>query len=295
MASSGQHHSVRITQSEIPADLHLQDCIIGMKQQMEPESVDVVVTSPPYNIGVRYRRYNDRISREEYLDWLEEWAKTVKQVLAPAGSLFLNIGSKPTDPWVPFEVVQRLRALFHLQNVIHWIKAISIDPENVGYQDRITSVLSAGHYKPVRGERFINDCHEFIFHFTQHGNVKLNRLGVGVPYQDKSNINRWKRTGRDLRCRGNIWFIPYRTIQNRNHERPHPASFPVKLPEMCIKLHGTDRCRLVLDPFLGIGNTGIASLQLKRPFIGFEIDREYFDTARERLAKLSQQGTLFPK
>ena len=75
---------------------------------------------------------------------------------------------------------------------------------------------------------------------------------MGVPYQDKSNIGRWKHAKQDKRDRGNTWFIPYETIQMKK-ERPHPATFPTKLPEMCIKLHGIKEKMVVMDPFLGIG------------------------------------------
>ena len=80
----------------------------------------------------------------------------------------------------------------------------------------------------------------------------------------------------DRRCRGNTWFVPYRTIQSRKLERPHPATFPVKIPRMCILLHGLDRCRLVVDPFLGIGHTAMACVELGVDFVGFEIDPEYY-------------------
>ena len=93
-----------------------------------------------------------------------------------------------------------------------------------------------GHFKPINSPRFLNDCHEYVFHFTKSGRVELNRLALGVPYQDKSNIARWRHTqGDDLRCRGNTWFVPYETIQRREKERPHPATFPVQLAEWCIK------------------------------------------------------------
>jgi len=111
------------------------------------------------------------------------------------------------------------------------------------------------------------------------GDVPLDRLAVGVPYQDKTNVGRWKSAARDLRCRGNTWFIPYRTIRSREKQRPHPASFPVKLPMMCVSLHGLDRTRLVVDPFLGIGNSALACARLGVDFLGFEIDDEYFKEA----------------
>ena len=148
-------------------------------------------------------------------------------------------------------------------------------------------VRSSGHFKPINSPRFLNDCHEYVFHFTKSGRVELNRLALGVPYQDKSNIARWSHTrGKDLRCRGNTWFVPYETIQSREKERPHPATFPVRLAEWCIKLHGASRVGTMLDPFLGIGNSAVAAQRCGvRRFIGFEIDDAYLAEAKRRIVK----------
>ena len=235
--------------------------------------VDLVVTSPPYNLGVRYRKYSDRLDRQSYLNWCATWAAGIRRILKPTGSFFLNIGSAPSNPMLPHEIVFQLRDLFVLQNTIHWIKSIAID-------DR-----TFGHFKPISSKRFLNDCHEYIFHFTVDGKIDVDRLALGVPYQDKSNITRWSHTrGRDLRCRGNTWFIPYQTIQSREKERPHPATFPVQLAEWSIKLHAISSVKTMLDPFLGIGNSAIAAKNCDVPkFIGFEIDKTYLAEARRRL------------
>ena len=121
-----------------------------------------------------------------------------------------------------------------------------------------------------------------IFHLTKQGDVQLDRLGLGVAYSDKSNIGRWGHTkGRDARCRGNNWFIPYKTIVNRNKERPHPATFPVELASNCIKIDGYRPGLVMLDPFLGIGHSAIAAKQCKiARFIGFDIDPEYVKVAQ---------------
>ena len=260
-----------------------------MKEYIADESVDVVVTSPPYNIGIDYGEYNDNGSRVNYLSWLSEIARVIKTKLKPDGSFFLNIGSKPSDLMVPFQVADAMQGIFSMQNLIHWIKSIAIDKEDVGNYDKITDDISVGHYKPVNSDRFLHNCHEFIFHFTKTGNVKIDKLAVGVKYQDKSNIGRWKSAVTDLKSRGNTWFIPYETINNREKDRPHPASFPPKLAEMCIKLHGLERTNLVLDPFNGIGNTMIACRNLGVNGVGFEMDAEYFKISKKSI-EIKQQS-----
>ena len=174
---------------------------------------------------------------------------------------------------LPHEIVMTLRDLFVLQNTIHWIKSIAIDNRTFG------------HFKPISSKRFLNDCHEYIFHFTIDGKIDIDRLALGVPYQDKSNISRWSHTdGADLRCRGNTWFVPYETIQRRANDRPHPATFPVALAENCIKLHGISRVKTMLDPFLGIGNSAVAAQRCGvKEFIGFEIDKTYLAEAKRKL------------
>lgn len=254
---------------------------------MAPDSVDVMVTSPPYNIGVQYRSYQDDLPRAEYLNWSEAWLRAAARVVGPAGSLFLNVGTKPTDPWIAMEVAQVARHHFRLQNTIHWVKSIAIDREAVGDATGLDRDVAVGHYKPINSDRFVNDCHEFIFHFTPDGRTPLDRRAVGVPYQDASNIKRWAAAGDGRRCRGNTWFIPYETIQRRDRDRPHPASFPPKVPEQCVRLHGMERARLVMDPFLGLGNTAVAAVRLGLDFVGVELDDHYLREAVERIKKTS--------
>lgn len=269
--------------------IYNEDCVAGITNRVQPGSVDVVVTSPPYNVGTSYSGYDDTISRGDYVKWMGKWGKVISEALSDRGSLFLNIGGKPSDPWGPFEVLMELRQHFALQNVFHWIKSIAIRKEDVGRYPGITENVSVGHYKPINSDRYVHSCHEYIFHLTKTGDVELERLAIGVEYQDKSNIARWNDTKQDLRCRGNTWFVPYKTIRNRNKQRPHPATFPIKIPKMCIQVHGAKRADLVLDPFLGIGNSALACVELGLNFIGFETDPDY---ARQANAAIAQAQSV---
>ena len=273
------------------------------------ESLDLVVTSPPYNLGIGYSQYTDRQDRQSYLNWCVKSAALIHRILRSTGSFFLNVGSAPSNPMLPHQIVIELTSAsvgFFLQNTIHWIKSIAIDrtAEKTKPNDphlnplpgqgeadakrrvRVEAAAKThGHFKPINSRRFLNDCHEYIFHFTKSGRVEIDRLALGVPYQDKSNIARWSHTrGSDRRCRGNTWFIPYETIQSRAKERPHPATFPVQVAEWCIRLHGVSRIETMLDPFLGIGNSAVAARRCGvKKFIGFEIDDTYLAEAKRRL------------
>ncbi|MDQ6625487.1 MAG: site-specific DNA-methyltransferase [Verrucomicrobiota bacterium] len=262
-------------------ELHHADCVEGMSR-LDEASIDLIVTSPPYNLGVAYSKYSDRQDRGSYLQWFREWATAACRVLKSDGSLFLNVGGAPSNPFLPHELVLQLREHFVLQNTIHWIKAITIEDDDGG-------AVSRGHFKPVNSPRFLNDCHEYVFHLTPEGRTPIDRLALGVPYADKSNIARWSHTGgSDVRCRGNTWFVPYETIKSRDKQRPHPATFPLQLAVNCIKLHGVARVQTMMDPFLGIGNSGVAAEKCGVPkFIGFEIDEGYLAEAKRRVQTTS--------
>ena len=258
------------------------DCIDGMAA-LSAGSVDVVVTSPPYNAGKAYRTYKDRMKRSAYLTWTRQWGEAVARVLSEEGSFFLNIGGRPSDPWLALQVATAFGEFLKLQNVIHWVKSIAIEPKDLPTGTDADEAVTFGHYQPINSERYLNACHEYVFQFTHTGNVTVDRVGVGVPYQDKSNVARWKGAKDDLRCRGNTWFIPYETIQSRDKERPHPATFPVKLPEMCLRLHGLERVDLAMDPFVGLGSSAVACAKLGIPFVGFDIDAQYLADAGARV------------
>lgn len=260
-----------------------EESVSGLPHRLPSGSVDLVVTSPPYNQGVPYGAYQDRRPREEYLKWLGTVANSIDRVLAPQGSFFLNLGGPPKDPWLPWDVAREVGRRFVLQNVIHWIKSIAIERSAVGRSTGLDRDLAVGHYKPVQSPRYLHGAHEYVFHFTRRGDIVLDRLAAGVSYQDKSNIARWRATLADRRCRGNTWFLPYATIRSRDRQRPHPATFPPELAEQCLRLHGLGRVRLCLDPFVGIGNSAIASLRQRVPFVGFDVDPQYLAIAETRI------------
>ena len=255
---------------------------VDLLERLAPGSLSAIVTSPPYNLGIRYHTYDDTLPRERYLEWTGEWVRRAAAALSPEGSLFLNVGAKPTDPWTALDVAQAARPYLQLQNTIHWIKSIAIEKDLAGTRAGLVDDLAVGHYKPINSRRFVHDCHEFVFHFSPKGMTPLDRQAVGVKYQDQSNVGRWRAAASGVRCRGNTWFIPYETIQSREKDRPHPATFPPKLPEMCLRLHGLGRLALVADPFLGLGSTAVACAQLGVNFVGIEMDERYLKEAIDR-------------
>lgn len=147
-------------------ELHLQDCVQWMNTQKE-KSIPLIITSPPYNLDIKYGTYQDGQPREIYLKWLHDVAVAMKRVLTDNGQLFLNVGYSNIDPWVAMDVAQIFRKVFILQNNITWVKHIAVNDQ--GY----------GQYKPISSDRFSSATTESIFHFTKNGNVKVDRLSIG--------------------------------------------------------------------------------------------------------------------
>jgi len=147
-------------------ELHHSDCITWMNDQ-EEKSIDCVITSPPYNLDIKYGKYQDDLPRESYLKWLHDIAVAMKRVLKDDGQLFLNVGYSNVDPWVAMDVAQVFRQTFILQNNFTWVKHIAVNDQ--GY----------GQYKPIASDRFSSATTESIFHFTKTGDVKIDRLSIG--------------------------------------------------------------------------------------------------------------------
>jgi site-specific DNA-methyltransferase (adenine-specific) len=245
------------------------DCLEWLSK-LEAESVDLVVTSPPYNIGLAYNTYSDRRRDDDYLRWLLEVFVEVRRVLKPQGSFFLNIGATNQNPWLAFDVAMKARDLFVLQNHVVWAKSISIGDE------------SHGHFKPINSTRYLNNTYEDLFHFTKTGDTCIDRKAVGVPFKYKSNIQRFGHA-EDKRCKGNIWYVPYETVQSKADKGDHPAIYPVNLVEQCILLHGAVAGDVILDPFLGTGTTLVAGARHGLRGIGIELDGTYAELAHRRV------------
>jgi site-specific DNA-methyltransferase (adenine-specific) len=247
------------------------DCLTVM-QAMPAESVDEVITSPPYNIGVDYGQHDDRLPRETFLTFLGDRFAEVHRVLKERSSFFLNVGlGTKDDPTLPFAIINcAFAAGFVPQNEIEWIKAVVVDG------------VIRGHVKPVNSSKYLDRAHEKILHLVKT-DVDLDKLAIGVEFADKSNIAR-RGHEQDLRCGTNVWFMPYQTVQSsKTGKFNHPAGYPVELPTRCIKLHGLRPDLVVLDPFLGAGTTLVAAQALGCHGIGIEIDPKYVETTLQRL------------
>jgi site-specific DNA-methyltransferase (adenine-specific) len=245
-------------------------------QALDDNSIDVCVTSPPYNIGVTYENTTDNMTYAAYVTWLEEVFLALQPKLKNNGSIFLNLSGVPNHYQLPMQVAVCLCDHYWLQNHMVWIKAYS------------TEEISEGHFKPKNSNRFINHTWEHIFHFTKFGESPLNKLSVGVPYADKSNIAR-RGHAQDKRDRGDVIFLPHTTRQQR---LDHPATFEPSLAALLIKLSNCPPDGTVFDPFVGSGSTLVAAKSLDINAVGCDISEQYCVAARCRLDMFIADKTL---
>ena len=210
--------------------------------ELADQSIDVIITSPPYNRGKTYssdmgKQYNDQREEEDYLEFLRTVWKECLRVAKDSAVFFLNIGDSAQDQGKSEQVAQSAEEAgwIRIQDII-WIK----------------SFLGKGHYTPSGGNRRLNNIWEHIYFFVKDKKkYAIEPKKIGIPYADKSNIGRYSEV--DLRDAGNVWFIPYVKTTGASVKKGHDAPFPIGLPYKCLQL--VNKADKVLDPFGGTGST----------------------------------------
>ncbi len=220
-----------------------------------PSSVDLVVTSPPYNLDISYNSQKDNLKYSDYLEFSKKWMRRVWDFLKDDGRFCLNI---------PLDVNKGGRQSVY-SDLTHIAKEIGF-----GYQTTI--VWNEGHNSRLWGSYMSSSSPsvispvETILVLYKKQWKKLNK---GVSDITKREFIDWTN---------GLWTFSGE-IRNRIG---HPAPFPIELPRRCIRLFSYVG-DTVLDPFLGSGTTLVASHLLKRKGIGVEIDKKYCELAIERL------------
>lgn len=223
------------------------------------ESVHLMITSPPYNVG---KEYDEDLSHAEYKDLLGDVLQETYRVLVDGGRACVNIANIGRKPYIPLHalVIELAHACgFLMRGEIIWDKGAS-----AGSSCAWGSWQSASN--PV-----LRDVHEYILIFSKGS---FNRHPV-----------RQDTIGRDdfMMLTKSVWQFSTTSAKKAQH----PAPFPVELPARLIQLYSF-MDDIVLDPFMGGGTTAIACLEHKRRFVGYEIDKDYVTIARDKI-KLFQQ------
>ncbi len=217
--------------------------------ELEDESIDVIITSSPYNRRKIYssdfsEKYDDAMEEGNYLSFLKNVWKECYRIAKKSALFFLNIGDSAIDQGKSEKVAitAEQASWKRIQDVI-WLKTF----------------LGKGHYTPTGGSKRLNNIWEHVFLFVKNKKeYRLNPKAIGIPYADKSNIGRYSDS--DLRDAGNAWLINYKKTTGATVKKGHDAPFPIGLPCKCIKL--APNPQTVLDPFGGTCTTLAACLKL---------------------------------
>jgi site-specific DNA-methyltransferase (adenine-specific) len=247
-----------VTVASLPATLFVYEEIEVLDAQIRrgttelpPAVVDLVVMSPPYK---RKDGWHPRL--------MDCVGNLVGHMLKPGGRVFLNFGQLREDYERPYVAAQALARGGNLRfgQTIAWVKSIAID----GHQ--------TGHFQPINSDKILNYCWEPIFTLYKPPEPTFDRLSVGVPYADKSNLARGTRgKNGDLHCAGDVWFVPYSTTGSTT-KKAHRHEFPEELVERCIRVANLPPGATVMDPFCGSGTTACVAKRLG--FGGITIDRD---------------------
>jgi len=244
---------------------------ILLTDEIPKESVDLIVTSPPYNVDIKYNSHNDQITYEKYLEFTNKWLARCFEWLKNDGRLCLNI---PLD-----------KNKGGQQSVGADITTIA---KKIGYKYHSTIIWNEGNIsRRTAWGSWLSASAPYVI-----APVEL----ILILYKDS-----WKKTSGSKKnditkqefmdWTNGVWTF---NGQSKKGAGGHPAPFPVELPKRCIKLFSFVG-DVVLDPFMGSGSTMIASAIHDRKGIGVEVDDEYCNIAKKRIfeeAKLLNKKLL---
>ena len=227
------------------------------------QSVHLMVTSPPYNVG---KEYDADRTLDEYLAFLERVWRETWRVLVPGGRICINVANLGRKPYIPLhsyitESLLRLGCL--MRGEIIWNKAASASPSTAW-----------GSWRSAANPT-LRDTHEYLLIFSK-GSFRR-----GNPMKRPSTISR----DEFLEFTRSVWSFPAEPARKVGH----PAPFPVELPYRLIQLY-TFQCEVVLDPFMGSGQTALAAMKTGRTYVGYELEADYVTLAAQRIAAATAGG-----
>lgn len=256
-------------------ELYQGDCL-KLFPQIPDNSIDLIVTSPPYNVGIDYGAYKDNLSFQQYYSWVKQWVEECYRVSKVGGRICVNIPLAGNSPIAKDE---------HLETFVDKFLVLMSE---VGYTNRETIVWLKAHNGDV--EKFCGNntawgswmsasnpyCRSFTEFILVAHKVEAKIQHSGVSDMTKAEFLKFTR---------NYWVMPTEATVK------HPAPFPEELAYRCIKLYSFVG-DTVLDPFLGSGTVMLVARQTKRNCIGFELDSNSVKLAKQRLTWGSSFGDV---
>ena len=230
-------------------------------KELPNNSIHLMVTSPPYNVG---KEYDSDYTLMEYLQFLKRVWTEVRRVLVPGGRACINIANLGRKPYIPlhsFIIKDMFDLGFLMRGEIIWDKSAS-----AGTSTAWGSWMSASNPS-------LRDVHEYILVFSKN-EYKREKIE-----KSKSTITR----DEFLELTKSVWKFPTESARKIGH----PAPFPVELPYRLIQLYTHDN-EIILDPCIGSGQTAIAAIKANRHYIGYELEKEYVELAERRIIEFKR-------
>lgn len=228
-------------------------------EELPEKSIHLMVTSPPYNAS---KEYDQDLSLEEYADFLRRVWQEVERVLVPGGRACINIANLGRKPYIALHALiikQMLELGFLMRGEIIWNKAASA-----------AGSTAWGSWRSATNPT-LRDIHEYILIFSKNTFRRQN------PQKREATISKEQF----LEYSKSIWSIATESARRIGH----PAPYPIELPYRLIQLY-TFRGEVVLDPFMGSGQTALAAIKSERYYVGYEINPEYVELALSRIKKV---------
>lgn len=244
----------------IPEQVDVIHCHDSRKMEHLPDnSIHLMVTSPPYNVG---KDYEEDLSLTEYKNLLGDVMQETYRVLVEGGRACINIANIGRKPYIPLHalVIELANECgFLMRGEVIWDKGASSG-----------SSCAWGSWRSASNP-CLRDVHEYILIFSKGS---FNRRSKGQ-----------NTIGRDefIDATKSVWTLPTASAKKEQH----PAPFPVELPARLIQLYSYEG-DIVLDPFMGGGSTAIASIESDRRYVGYEIDKKYVAIANKKINNLNQ-------
>ncbi|MEN2993532.1 MAG: site-specific DNA-methyltransferase [Bacteroidia bacterium] len=245
-------------ENELPLSLRNQIFCKSAEDMSElpTGSIHLMVTSPPYNVG---KTYDADLTFEEYRRFLKRVWQEVYRVLVPGGRACINVANLGRKPYIPlhaFIIQDMLEIGFLMRGEIIWVKEGGGAPSTAW-----------GSWKSAQNP-VIRDEHEYILIFSKGAYNRVKTQGKQDTMTEEEFITYTR----------SVWYMRPASAKQIGH----PAPFPEELPYRLIQLY-TFAGEIVLDPFMGSGQTAIASLRARRYFVGYEIDEQYVKLANKRI------------
>jgi len=226
--------------------------------ELPDSSVHLMVTSPPYNVG---KEYDEDLTLKGYKEFLKRVWQEVYRVLVPGGRACINIANLGRKPYIPLHafIIENMTELgFLMRGEIIWNKASGSSPSTAW-----GSWLSASN--PT-----LRDIHEYILVFSKGTFSRKKHPGKSSTVSREEFLEFTK----------SVWTFPAEQARSIGH----PAPFPIELPYRLIQLY-TYEGEVILDPFMGSGQTGLAAVKTKRHYVGYDTNEEYVKLAERRIRR----------